>query len=84
MTTTTFFYNDNGGINSIRTTSGSGKRKYSMNTYIGSTRGGVTFNHSSGTNRINNKGQHISSGFRGPKITYRKSNGSFNNQIKSF
>ena len=61
--TQTTFYKDNGQISSTRVTSGNRKNGVSYNSYMGSSRGGITFYNNSISTRFNNKGQSMNTNF---------------------
>lgn len=73
----TIFYKKDGSISSIRTTIGSEKNKVSISHYIGSTRGGVTFNNNGFSARFNNKGQSMGTSIKmGNSTSYYNTFGS--------
>lgn len=58
----TFFYNKNGSLSSIRTSSSIGAGRVENTSYIGSGKGGMTYRGKSITSRLNTTGQSISIG----------------------
>ena len=81
----TIFYKKDGSISSIRTTTGSKDSKVSTSHYMGSTRGGVTFNNNGVSSRFNNKGQSMGTSIKmGNSTSYYNTFGSPTAGMKSF
>lgn len=59
---TTFFYNKNGGLSSIRSSSSIGGVKNENSSYYGSGKSGMTFRTGTMTTRLNGTGRSIGSG----------------------
>lgn len=81
----TIFYKKDGSISSIRTTTGSKDNKVSTSHYMGSTRGGVTFNNNGVSSRFNNKGQSMGTSIKtGYGTSYYNTFGSPTAGMRSF
>lgn len=82
---TTYFYNKNGGLSSIRTTIGDKKNSMSMTSYPSSGKGGVTFKNNGISTRMNKSGISIGTGIKtGNNTTYFGSHGNVVSSLPSF
>ena len=81
----TFFYKRNGLLSSIRNTFPMGNSEMSTNTYIGSSRGGITTKSPAFTSRISNSGENLALGLSlGKHTVYTGKNGKQRDHIVSF
>lgn len=72
-------------ISSIRVTTGQGNSKISISSYMGSTRGGVTFKNNGISARFNNKGQSMGTSMKVKNSTsYYSKSGTPTSRMPSF
>lgn len=82
---TTYFYNKNGGLSSMRVTIGDSKNSMSATSYPSTGKSGVTFRNNTITNRMNSNGVSIGSGIKaGNDTTYFGKNGNVVKNLPSF